>query len=120
DAAGTVIYTTSRQVHIEDPVVKYNLLKGVYTDVVARLSAGNGTAASGLFIESQRTGYQEFFGQIGSNLASVAGQLGQLRGGTISGNRGELVVVRETSEGLTAFTINVIRGADGIWRVESM
>lgn len=120
DAAGSVIYTTVRSVRIEDPVVKYDMLKGVYTDVVGRLSAGNGTAASGLFVESRRADYQDFFSQIGSNLAGVAGQLGQLRGGSMSGNRAELVVVRETSEGQTAFIIHVIRGADGIWRVESM
>ncbi|MBK6981853.1 MAG: hypothetical protein IPH30_10415 [Betaproteobacteria bacterium] len=120
DASGSVIYTTTKQVHIADPIAKYNILKGVYTDIVSRLSAGNGTSASGLFVEDRRTDYQDFFAQIGSNLASVAAQLGQLRGGATTGNRGELVVVRETSEGQTAFTIHVIRGADGIWRIESM
>ncbi|MBL0142899.1 MAG: hypothetical protein IPP91_12550 [Betaproteobacteria bacterium] len=120
DASGSVIYTTTKQVHIVDPIAKYNILKGVYTDIVGRLSAGNGTSASGLFVEDRQTDYQDFFTQIGSNLASVAGQLGQLRGGSITGNHAELVVVRTTADGPTAFIIHVIRGADGIWRVESM
>jgi hypothetical protein len=120
DAGGAVIYTTVKKIRIEDPIVKYNVLKGVYTDIVGRLSAGNGTSASGLFVEDRRTDYQDFFTQIGSNLASVAGQLGQLRGGSITGSHAELVVVRTTADGPTAFIIHVIRGADGVWRVESM
>jgi hypothetical protein len=64
--------------------------------------------------------YQDFFAQIGTNLASVAGQLGQLSGGSITGNHAELVVVRTTADGPTAFNIHAVRGADGIWRVESM
>jgi hypothetical protein len=120
DASGAVIYTTTKQVHIADPIAKYNVLKGVYTDIVGRLSAGNGTSASGLFVNDRREDYQDFFAQIGSNLASVAGQLGQLRGGSITGNHAELVVVRTTADGPTAFIIHAVRGADGIWRAESM
>ena len=120
DASGTVLYTATKQVHIADPIAKYNVLKGVYTDIVGRLSAGNGTSASGLFVNDRRADYQDFFAQIGSNLASVAGQLGQLRGGSITGSHAELVVVRTTADGPTAFIIHAVRGADGIWRVESM
>jgi hypothetical protein len=120
DASGAVLYTVTKQVHVVNVVDRYNLVKGVYTDIVSRMAASNGDLASGLFVESRREDYRNFFSQVGVSLASVAGQLGQLRGASIVGRHAELVVVRDTSEGPTAFLIHVIRGADGIWRVEHM
>jgi hypothetical protein len=75
--------------------------------------------ANCLSLTGERT-TRTFFAQIGSKLPSVARQLGQHRGGSITGNHAEVVVVRATADGSTALIIHVIRGADGIWRVESM
>ena len=35
------VYTTEKRIYGVDPVVRYNLVKGVYRDMLARLTSGN-------------------------------------------------------------------------------
>jgi len=53
-------------------------------------------------------------------LPSVAAQLGTPIDGVVTGDWAELTLLRQTADGERAFPVYLIRGGDGIWRVESM
>jgi PKD repeat protein len=119
-AGGGAIYTFTQAIYVYTAMQKYNFTKGVLNAMLDRLKAGNGDAASSLFIASQRDSYKAYFASLGSSLSNVANQLGIIRGATFADGFAELVIVRDTPEGPTAFPIHLIRDADAIWRIESM
>ena len=84
DASGTVLYTTTKQVHIVDPADKYNLVKGAYTDMVNRLKAGTNSTALNLFFGHAKATYEDIFNKLGTDLPSIANQLGTVESITFS------------------------------------
>jgi hypothetical protein len=118
--AGGVIYTTVKQVKVGAVLERYFIAVGVYRDVEDRLKAGNGAGAANLFSESTRAEFLTFFTSLGIELSSVGNQLGAIRGGTLAEKHAELVVIKATSAGPSAFPIQLVRDPDGIWRIEHM
>ncbi|HRE14962.1 MAG TPA: hypothetical protein PLD37_12265, partial [Usitatibacteraceae bacterium] len=117
---GTVIYTTSRQVHIEDSVVKYNQVKGALTDTINRLKAGTNELALNLFFGHVRSTYDDIFIKLGTDLPAIANQLGTVESINFSKSSAEVVMSRMVSGTKQIFMIYLMRGEDGIWRIESM
>ena len=118
-----MLYTTTKQIHIDDPVAKFDVTKNVFTQMLGRLSAGSISSASTALMSSVADKYTSVFTALGSSLPAVASQLGTLvQGGTISRGIAEVQVVRTDASGQsTAYTIlQLIRGGDGIWRIEGM
>ncbi len=64
--------------------------------------------------------YAEILAALAGTLPSVAAQLGTPIDGVVTGDWAELTLLRQTAEGERAFPVYLIRGGDGIWRVESM
>jgi hypothetical protein len=120
DASGTVIYTTTKQVHIVDPADKYNLVKGAYTDMVNRLKAGTNSTALNLFFGHARSTYDDIFTKLGADLPAIANQLGTVESINFSKSSAEVVMSRTVSGTKQIFMIYLMRGEDGIWRIESM
>jgi hypothetical protein len=120
DASGAAIYSTARQIHIADPYDKYDLVKGVYTDMVNRLKAGTPSTALNLFFGHAKAIYEGIFNKLGSNLSTMADQLGTVESLSISPKNAELVIVRDPTGAKKAFMIYLMKGQDGIWRIESM
>jgi alpha-tubulin suppressor-like RCC1 family protein len=120
DAQGTVIWSSTKYVVVNDPFDTYAIIRSVYFDLEQQLKAGNASSAANLFSEASRTAFTSFFSSLGSNLSSVGTQLGQVQGLTLTDNHAELIVVRTTASGPTAFPIHVTRDPDGVWRIESM
>jgi hypothetical protein len=120
DAGGAVIYTTVKKIRIEDPVVKYNLVKGAYTDMVNRLKAGNNSQALNLFFGHAKATYEDIFTKLGTDLPAIANQLGAIESITFSKGMAEVVMSRAVSGSKQIFMIHLMRGEDGIWRIESM
>jgi hypothetical protein len=54
------------------------------------------------------------------DLGAAVDQLGTITDVTFNDDIAEYSIVRNTAEGLQLFLIYMIRGADGIWRIESM
>jgi hypothetical protein len=121
DASGAVIYTTTKQVHIVDPADKYNLVKGVFTEMLGRLSAGNTTGASTALTSTAGDKYMPVFDALGSALPTIASQLGTIQRATFTNGAAEIMLVRPGAGGQsTAFFIYLIKGQDGIWRIDGM
>jgi hypothetical protein len=99
---------------------KYNLVKDVYTDMVNRLKAGTPSTALSLFFGHSRALYEDIFNKLGADLGLAADQLGAIGSIGIAPEMAELVVVRDIVGTRKAFMIYLMRGEDGIWRIESM
>ena len=121
DASGSVVYATTRQVHVATRQDKYQIIKGAYSDMVNRLSAGTTSTAMNLFVDSARTVYQSVFDNIGNSaVPAAASQLGAVQSIAFSNSTAELILTRTVNGSLQTFQVHLIRGGDGIWRIESM
>jgi Bacterial Ig domain len=120
DSAGTVIWTSTKSVAVFDQLDTYAIIRGVYFGIEDRLKAGDATGAANFISEASRPAFSTFFASLGSSLTTVGNQLGQLQGMTITDNHAELILVRATASGPTAFPIHITRDPDGVWRIESM
>jgi hypothetical protein len=120
NASGQAVYESSKAVVVSDPLETYAIVRSVYFDMEERLKAGDATGAANLFSEASRPAFSTFFVSLGSSLTTAGNQLGQLQGITITENHAELIVIRTTASGPTAFPIHITRDPDGVWRIESM
>ncbi len=120
DASGSVIYTATKQAHIVDPADKYNLVKGAFSDMVNRLKAGTNSTALNLFFGHAQSTYDDIFTKLGTDLPAIANQLGTVESINFSKSSAEVVMSRMVSGTKQIFMIYLMRGADGIWRIESM
>lgn len=66
--------------------------------------------------------YESLFNALkdAGQLDAAVNALGTLRGSTVGSDFGELILTRETAEGTVAFPVWLIRGNDGVWRIEGM
>jgi len=55
-----------------------------------------------------------------SNLAAAVAHFGSIKHVLLGDEMGQLVVVRQGAGGPKAFMVNLLRGDDGIWRIEGM
>ncbi|MBK6981869.1 MAG: hypothetical protein IPH30_10495 [Betaproteobacteria bacterium] len=106
--------------HIIDPADKYNLVKGAYTDMVNRLKAGTNTTALNLFFGHARDTYEDVFNKLGTDLPTIANQLGTVESISFSKSSAEVVMSRTENGTKQIFMIYLMRGEDGIWRIESL
>jgi hypothetical protein len=120
DALNNVIYLARRKIRVYSPAELGSTILGVYQTMVDRLAANNPSAALNCFTGDAAAIYSGVFNALGGSLPTVASQLGRLVDGVISQDTAELTIVRDTSGGPQAFMIYMLRGGDGIWRIESM
>jgi PKD repeat protein len=96
------------------------MLRGVYSGAMASLRSRNVEGALRSFTASAAARYQEAFNALGPELPSVVDQLGTLQEGTISDGYAEYLLVRNTPDGPQGFLIYMIKGEDGVWRIDTM
>jgi len=116
-----VLFTTTKQVHIVDPADKYNLVKGVFTEMLGRLSAGSITSASAALTSTAGDKYLPILSSLGSNLVTAVAQLGAIESATFAKGVAQIMLVRTDAGGQkTGFFIYLMKGGDGIWRIDAM
>ena len=120
NATGIIIYSVFKRIKVFSPGDNYQVVAGVYNSLIDRLKAGSTSSASSLFVDTRRATYQALFDSFGSNLSVVVNQLGTLKGGSMTDTHAELIVIRTTADGPTAFPIHFVLDPDGIWRIDSM
>ena len=120
DGSNTIIYAAKRKIHVYLSVEFGLKVVNVYKSMVNRLIANDPASALRCFTGDAQANYAEVFGTLGASLPTVAAQLGTLIDGVVSEDSTELTLVRDTLTGAQAFMIQLIRGGDGIWRIESM
>ena len=116
----TVIYQKTNAVVVKDATAHVKLVKSIYLDMVDRLTVNNTELALNLFLESAQPKYSNIFSNLGSSVTTLAPQLGTLGSTTASNEHAEVVLTRMVGGVAQSFLIYLIRGDDGIWRIESM
>jgi len=120
NAANAILYTTTRQVKVESALEKIRTARSVYVDLIDRLMANNKAGALNLFFGHAVAKYSVIFDALGTDLPALAGQLGTLVSVTSSDGAAEILVSRTVGAEERIFTIYLLRGEDGVWRIESM
>ena len=120
DAANAIVYQAKRKIRVYAAVEHGLRVVNVYKNMVNHLIANNPAGALRYFSGDAQPRYAGIFSALGNSLPTVASQLGALVDGVVSNHFTELTLVRDTSGGRQAYVVHLIRGADGIWRIESM
>ncbi len=120
DHNSTVIYSTTRRVLAWDPNTFAQRTLGVYTGMLERLRQGDVEAALTAVIGTSSDHFREIFTVLGADLRSTIEQLGAIRNVIFNEQIMQIFVVREVSGVNQTFTINLLLGEDGIWRIADM
>lgn len=120
DAQGGTIYTTVLLLYGADPVARFDKLKGVFDDMLGRLTAGDINRAMNIITPTVNAKYRGVFEALGADLATAVPQLGTLVNAEFGDNTAHLYLVRGSGPSATGFFIYLIRGEDGIWRIDAM
>ena len=120
DTSGNVIHTSKFTVIAHTPTAFEGVLRGVYTGMLDRLRAGNVSSALTAVTDNVYEKYSSVFQALQSDLRTIVDQLGTLEDVTFGMDIAEYSIVRDTPNGPQRFMIYLIRGDDGIWRIEGM
>jgi hypothetical protein len=120
DANNQVIYAAQRKIRAYGADELGYKIVGVYNNLVTRLGNNDPNSALRLFTGNAAARYASVFSALGSSLSSVAQQLGKPINGAGGEEWSELTILRSTPNGDQAFMMYIIRGEDGIWRIDSM
>jgi hypothetical protein len=120
DANDNPIYTATRRVRAIDPREIGYKVASVYTTLVNNLAANNVGGALTAFVDGARDRYASVFTDLGTALSTIATQLGSLSNISLMEDVAELTVARPVGTDTQLFMIYLIRGNDGLWRIETM
>ncbi len=120
DADGAVIYSARRKVKaLGRDELAYRVVD-VYRTMLDRLGAGNASGALRMFVGDVQARYAQVFADLAVPLPEVAAQLGTPIDGVVAEDWAELTLLRPTADGDQLYMLYLIRGGDGLWRVEGM
>lgn len=120
DQSGMLVYSKLKGVHIASPKYEAKLMRSVYNGLPARLADGNIESARTFVSYSTRPKFSAVFASLGSDISSAAAQLGVIDSVNLMDQVGNIVLHRQVAGGRRAFIIQMVRGDDGIWRIEDM
>jgi len=95
-------------------------LRKTYTDMLDLLKAGSTQGALLRIDAHTRNHYASVFTDLAAQLSTISDQQRDIRNGSIGGEWAEYTVLRDTGNGTQAFSINFIKGWDGVWRIQNM
>jgi hypothetical protein len=95
-------------------------LQLVYTGMLDRLRSGDIAGALTAVTGSRADDFQSLFADLGSDLATVVDQLGVVQQVTFTDSLGEILLTRQSTQGPQSFTTYLLRGRDGVWRIDGM
>lgn len=120
DSNNNVIYTSTQVITALPPLQLDAKMRAVYTNMLDRLRAGNISGALTAVTETVYDKYNAIFTTLQTNFGSIIDQLGTFEDVTFGDDMAEYSILRSTPNGPQRFMIYLIRGADGIWRIEGM
>jgi hypothetical protein len=120
DQNNVVIYSTTRRVMAWNPNTFAQRTLGVYTGMLERLRQGDVEAALTAVIGTSSDHFREIFTVLGSDLRAIVEQLGTIRNVSFNEQIMQIFVVRPVSGVNQTFTVNLMLGEDGIWRIADM
>jgi len=120
DRNNAVIYSTTRRVLAWNPNTFAQRTLGVYTGMLERLRQGDVDAALTAVIGTSSDRFRQVFTVLGADLRAIIEQLGTIRNVIFNEQIMQIFVVRAVSGVNQTFTINLLLGEDGIWRIADM
>jgi hypothetical protein len=98
------------------------LLEGVLNGMLDWLQAGDSARALNRVTADNAEDFRPLFDamiQAGDHL-TLANEFGSIRSTVLSENIAEFLLMRTTPDGTEGFQLYLVRGADGIWRLDAM
>jgi uncharacterized repeat protein (TIGR01451 family) len=117
--SGQIIYSTTQSIYVVAPADQELMVRAVYVGMLGRLTAGDITGALNAMTAGVYAKYSAVFTSL-SNLPSVVSQLGIMQQATVTNDVAEYLIVQNTPTGPASFLVYLIRGEDGIWRIDGM
>ena len=114
-----VLFSDTIQVVVNDVLSEMAKTGGAVTYMLQMLAGGNPGAALSHFTGEQREAMAELFAGLQSP-ADTAIPLSSIGNVVMDGDHCALTIVRDTPDGKQAFFVQLLRGRDGIWRIEAM
>lgn len=118
-SSGQTLYTSTQTVYVVAPTDLELTVRSVYVGMLGRLTAGDVTGALNAVTGSAYPKYSAVFNSL-SNLPSVISQLGTIQQATVTDGVAEYLLLRNSSGGQVSFLLYLMRGEDGIWRIDGM
>jgi hypothetical protein len=120
NTAGDFIWASTKFVAVSDPLDGITITRAVYSNTLDQLKVGSATSALEQLTGDAKTKYGAIFNALGANLATAAAQIGEIGTTTVTGDSAEMIVIRNVNGVKKAFSIHLVRGEDGVWRIDSM
>jgi len=120
DAGNKVIYQARRQMRVFDRAELAGAVLGAYYTMVERLAVSDAAGALRLFTGDAQARYADIFATLAADLPAAAADLRRLVDGVIGDDIAELTIARDTPQGPALFMVYLIRGRDGVWRIDSL
>ena len=120
DASGNVLYTATKAIYVYSATDHFNMLKGIYKQMLDRLRATNINDALTALTNDASGKFQPIFTSLGANLVTIVDQLGTIDHATVTSTFAEIVLTRNEGGQTYAYSIHLVRAPDGIWRIDGM
>lgn len=95
-------------------------LRAIWSDLWANLNAGNSAAALNNLSFDSRELYGQIFEQLKSRMPGIASDMSDVQPVGLSPDLADYVVLNHRDGKARVFFVNFIRGADGLWRIDSL
>ncbi len=124
DGQNQVIYTGTQTIQVGSVNAQDSMLRDVYYNMLARLKVRDINGALNYVTSGVHDKYNAVFTALdavsSTNLATVVNQLGTIQSGVVGADMAEYTITRNQSGTNKAFLMYLIRGEDGIWRMDGM
>ena len=114
------IYSATTAIEVVDLEQKENLLRSLWDDMNAALVAGDKDIALSYLNANAQIKYGPVFEVLLPHMAEIVASYSPLIRISLSGNIGEFAVNRTIDGELKIFFVYYLKGADGVWRLDSM
>jgi PKD repeat protein len=118
DAA--VTYTATHTILVQDVLEVDGQLSSIFYGMLNKLRAGDITGAAEAIVPEHQNRYSTIFTNFGPELSVFIDGMGVLTGGAMNGDIARYVEVRNVNGIPKIFMLYLVRGDDGVWRVEGM
>lgn len=115
-----VEYSATQTIVVSEIAVTNGILRNVYNSMLNRLTAGAIDGALNHLTPIMQGKYRSVFEALGPDLPAVVNQLGTLAGGRIGDALAMFTVVRGENGVQMGFPVTLVRGNDGVWRIDEM
>ncbi|MFN0314023.1 MAG: hypothetical protein ACKVQA_03165 [Burkholderiales bacterium] len=116
------IFAKTYAIQVIDPLARDAQLRAVFTGMLDRLRANDIEGALSALTGRTAEKYRVVFNALrqAGLLTSAADGLGTINSGTLVTDLAEYQITRNTPNGPRSFYLYLLRGEDGIWRIDGM